>query len=230
MVRKSPSKNAAKNPSAPRKAQATAKVQPLKRPSTAVDDRFPVLRDFFTYDWKVVPLRHAFGVYALCLYANLPDYLEVATEALTEGGDDKDCDLCLIDTEAGDAFIVQAFVGEQWNKTTAPTNKADDLLTALSWLLTKPYNRVPEGIRQKAIELQETLARKEIKHVHLLFVHNCQESQSVSEALATVAASATTLLGDASVNVSALEIGLPRLQHLFNSLTKQIVVAKEIVF
>jgi hypothetical protein len=177
-----------------------------------------------------VPLRHAFGVYALCLYANLPDYLEVATEALTEGGDDKDCDLCLIDSESGDAFIVQASVGDEWNKSTASTNKADDLLTALSWLLTKPYDRIPEGIRQKAIELQESLARKEIKHVHLLFVHNCQESQSVSEALTTVAASATTLLGDSSVNVSALEIGLSRLQHLFNSLTKQIVVEEEIVF
>jgi hypothetical protein len=32
------------------------------------------------------------------------------------------------------------------------------------------------------------------------------------------------------VTVSALEIGLPRLQHLFNSLTKQIVVEKEVIF
>ena len=35
------------------------------------------------------------------------------------------------------------------------TNKADDLLTALSWLLTKPYTRIPAGLRAKAIELQE---------------------------------------------------------------------------
>jgi hypothetical protein len=177
-----------------------------------------------------VPLRHAFGVYVLCLYANLPDYVEVATESLTEGGDDKDCDLCLIDSEAGDAFIVQATVSDEWNKTTASTNKADDLLTALSWLLTKPYDRISAAIRPKAIELQEALARKEINHLHLLFVHNCQQSTEVEEALATVAASGKTLLGDPGVTVATLEIGLPRLQHLYSSLTKQIVVEKKVIF
>jgi hypothetical protein len=211
------------------KVKLATKVQPLTKPAKSVKAAFPVLGDFFDYDWKNVPLRHAFGVYALCLYANLPDYAEVATESLTEGGDDKDCDLCLIDSEAGDAFVVQATVGDDWNKTTASTNKADDLLTALSWLLTKPYDRIPAAIRPKAIELQEALARKEIKQLHLLFVHNCQQSTEVAEALATVAASGKTLLGDPAVTVTAVEIGLPRLQHLYNSLTKQIVVEKKVI-
>jgi hypothetical protein len=223
MARKTPSRK-------PTKTKAPARVQPLTQPSAAIKARFSVLEDFFSYDWKNVPLRHAFGVYALCLYANLPDYLEVATESLTEGSDDKDCDLCLIDTEAGDAFIVQATVGDEWNKTTASTNKADDLLTALSWLLKQPYDRIPAAIRPKAIELQEALARKEIKNVHLLFVHNCQESDEVDEALTTVATSGMTLVGDPAVTVTALEIGLPLLQHLYNSLTKQIVVEKKVVF
>jgi hypothetical protein len=209
---------------------STAKVQPLTAPPADVISSYPVLDDFFAYDWKRIPARHAFGVYALCLYANLPDYLEVAAEALTEGDDDKDCDLCLIDSEAGEAFVVQATIGDEWNKSTAPTNKADDLLTALSWLLTKPYERIPVGIRQKAIELQEALAKKEIKHLNLLFVHNCQQSDAVKEALATVAASANTLLADSAVTVTALEIGLPRLQHLYSSLTKQIVVEKTVTF
>jgi AIPR protein len=210
--------------------KAAAKVQPLTKPGSSITAKFPVLDDFFAVDWKSAPLRHAYGVYALCLYANLPEYLEVATEALTEGGDDKDCDLCLIDSETGDAFVIQATVGDEWNKATASTNKADDLLTALSWLLTKPYNRIPQPLRSKAIELQEALARKEIKHLHLLFVHNCQQSKGVEEALTTVAVSAKTLVADPAVTVSALEIGLPRLQHLYNSLTKQIVVEKKISF
>lgn len=212
------------------KKKQKAKVQPLTRPSKTLLAKYSVLDDFFAVDWNDVQLRHAYGVYALCLYANLPDYLEVAAESLTEGGDDKDCDLCLIDSETGDAFIVQATVGDDWNKSTASTNKADDLLTALSWLLTKPYNRIPITLRSKAIDLQESLARKEIKQVHLIFVHNCQQSHEVEESLATVAASAKTLIGDASVAVSAIEIGLPRLQHLYNSLTKQIVVEEKIDF
>jgi len=209
---------------------APANVQPLTKPTSAVITDFPVLEDFFEFDWREVALRHAYGVYALCLYANLPDYAEIAAESLTEGGDDKDCDLCLIDSETGDAFVVQATVGDDWNKPTASTNKADDLLTALSWLLTKPYERIPSTLRSKAIELQEALARKEIKHLHLLFVHNCHQSSEVEEALRTVAASAKTLIGDPAVSVTALEIGLPRLQHLYTSLTKQIVVEKKISF
>ncbi|MBE3039645.1 MAG: AIPR family protein [Chloroflexi bacterium] len=202
----------------------------MTKPRAATIARFPVLHDFFAVDWKDVPPRHAYGVYALSLYANLPDYAEVASESLTEGSDDKDCDLCLIDTEAGAAFIVQATVGNDWGKPTASANKADDLLTALSWLLKKPYDQIPAVLRSKAIELQEALARKEITHLHLLFVHNCQQSPAVEQALDTVAAAAKTLVGDPDVAVVALEIGLPRLQHLYNSLTKQIVVEKKITF
>lgn len=212
------------------KRKAAGEQGALTRPSDQVTALFPVLNDFFAVEWKNIPLRHAYGVYALCLFANLPDYAEVATESITEGGDDKDCDLCLIDSETGDAFIVQATVANEWNKPTASTNKADDLLTAVSWLLTKPYTRIPLAVRSKAVELQEALARKEITNVHLLFVHNCQQSTAVEEALATVAVSAKTLVGDPGVDVSALEIGLPRLQHLYNSLTKQIVVEKKVTF
>lgn len=90
------------------KAKLAPTVQPLTKPSSRLKKTFPVLEDFFGYDWRSVPPRHAFGVYALCLYANLPDYREIAAESLTEGSDDKDCDLCFIDTEAGAVFIVQA--------------------------------------------------------------------------------------------------------------------------
>jgi hypothetical protein len=206
------------------------KVQRLTKPDPKIVATYPVLNDFFSIEWKGIPLRHAFGVYALCLYANFPDYIEVATDSLTEGGDDKDCDMCIVDAETGDAFIVQATAADEWNKPTASTNKADDLLTALSWLLKQPHKDIPDKLRPKAIELQEGLAKKEIKTVHLLFAHNCIESKTVRDSLDTVATSAKTLLGDQSLNVVAMEIGLPRLQHLYNSLTKQIVVDNKIKF
>ncbi len=224
-----PKRISPKKASKPQKSK-NATIQELTKPTKSVIALYPVLDDFFAADWKGVPLRHAFGVYSLCLYANLPDYAEVASESITEGGDDKDCDLCLIDSEAGDAFIVQATASDDWNKPTASTNKADDLLTALSWLLTKPYSRIPESIRPKAIELQEALARKEVKHIHLLYVHNNQQSHDVKESLTTVANSAKTLLAGYDVTVTSLEIGLPKLQHLYNSLTKQIVVEDRITF
>ena len=218
--RKKPTKSKGRNPS----------VHAVIPPPADVRARYPVLADFSSFDWQGIPQRHAYGIYAMCLYANLPDYLEVGAESITEGGDDKDCDLCLIDRESGDAFIVQSYIADKWDKPTAPANKADDLLTALTWLLKQPVKKVPETIRRKAIELQDAIAAGDVKRVHLLFTHNCRESQQVKDALETVAASAHTLIGRTSISVAAHEIGLPMLQHLYNSLTKQIVVDDDVVF
>lgn len=211
-------------------AEKAVPVQPLIPPPDSVLKIYPVLDDFLAYPWKHVAPRHAFGAYALSLYANLPDYIEVATEALTEGNDDKDVDLCLLDREAGEAYIAQCYVSNTWNKDSASTNKADDLLTGLSWLLNQSIKDIPEGIRKKAVELQDALQKREVTHVHLLYIHNCKESKAGTASLNTVAASARTLIQSSNVTVTAKEIGLPWLQHLFNSLTKQIAVEDTCTF
>lgn len=191
---------------------------------------YPVLDDFFDYDWKNVAPQHAYWAYALSLYANLPDVIEVASEALTEGTDDKDVDLCLLDPEAGEAYIGQCYVGDDWGKDGAPANKADDLLTGLSGLLNRATKDIPEILRKKAIELQEGLQNGDISAIHLLFIHNCKESAAVKSSLNTVASSAKTLIQNDAVSVTTIEIGLPRLQHLYDSLTKQIAVEDAIEF
>jgi len=182
------------------------------------------------YPWGEIPLRQAYGIYALGLYADYPDYADLAAEALTEGGDDKDVDFCQVDTEVGEAYVGQCYVSEAYGKDEAPSNKADDLLTGLSWLLNRSLDDVPETLRAKARELQDAFQNQQVERLHLLYVHNAKESDNVSNALKTVASSAQTLLQNDTVAVVAREFGLPQLDHLYQSLTKQIVVEDAISF
>jgi hypothetical protein len=206
-------------------------VQPITMPGETVKTKYPVLADFLAYDWQNIAQRNAYGAYALSLFANLPDYLEVVADALTEGSDDKDVDICLVDREAGQIYIAQCYLADNWDKKTAPTNKADDLLTGLSWLLREKIDDIPKSLQKKAREVQDAIQSQEIDTVHLLYIHNCQESQSVESSLKTVAISGKTLIpNDAVKKVSASEIGLSRLQHLYESLTKSIVVDEAVEF
>ena len=61
-------------------------VQPVMRPDASVVAAYPILTDFLTYDWQKIPLRHAYGIYATCLYANFADYVEIGADLAFNGG------------------------------------------------------------------------------------------------------------------------------------------------
>jgi len=207
-----------------KKTDTAMKVAALLQPTEAIKRKYSFLEDFLSYGWREIPLRSAYGVYAVCLYGNYPDYLEVGTQALTEGGDDKNIDLFHMDREAGHVFIAQCYLAEQWEKPEAPSSKADDLLTGLAWVLNQDLDAVPLALRSQAAELQNEISEGDDLTIHLLFIHNCLASENVRASLSTVATSAQTLVQSQRVHIAAQEISLDRLQHLYNSLTKQIVV------
>lgn len=210
--------------------RGAAKAQPIAPPSKAIRTRFAFLEDFFSINWQRIPQRWGYGIYALGLYANYPDFIELATDALTEGPQDRDVDFCLVDRDRGRIFIGQTYLADEWGKSEAPANKADNLLTALSWLLRQPLESVPPRIRDKAREVQEALSANEIEGVHLLFVHNAMESANVADSLAAVADSAKTLIQQQAVSTTAFELGLEKIQQFYDSFSKQIVVDEKIVF
>ena len=136
----------------------------------------------------------------------------------------------MIDREAGHVYICQCYLSNEWNSGEGPANKADDLLTAVSWLLNNNIKDIPVGIRSEAKELQDAIRSGEVNTLHLLFIHNRMASDNVRSSLATVASSAKVLIENDSVAVSASELDLGRVQHLYNSLTKQIVVDGSVAF
>ena len=84
----------------------------------------------------------AIGLFALGLKLGIDDMEAVGTEIITGGGDDKKCDLVYLDKEEGRCVIAQCYVSRK-PRPAAPSSKASDLNTAITWLLTTPIEHLP---------------------------------------------------------------------------------------
>ena len=97
----------------------------------------------------------AIGLFALALQFNLEDLDAVGAESITGGGNDKKCDLFYLDKEEGRCVIAQCYTAQS-KKAAAPANKASDLNTAITWLLSTPINSVPDDLRPNAADLRQS--------------------------------------------------------------------------
>jgi hypothetical protein len=169
----------------------------------------------------------AIGVFAVNLRFNLDDFQSTATEALTGGGDDKKCDLIYIDKERELAVVAQCYVAKS-DKKSAPANKASDLNTAMTWLLSAPLDKLPNTIRGNADELRSAVTNKEINQIHIWYVHNCPSSKNVENELATVEGTTRALLAEykngGDITVAAKEIGSSELAHFYKQAEQTIIV------
>jgi hypothetical protein len=120
-----------------------------------------------------------FGDNARLLFAletrfRLDDILTVAANSLTDGRDDKKCDLVYVDRDAGVAVIGQGYESPV-ERAAAPANKAADLNTAVGWLLTRPVAELPERLQSAATELRSALTDREVDTIEVWYVHNLPE-------------------------------------------------------
>ena len=70
-------------------------------------------------------------LFALELGLGLEDVQTVASVALTDGRDDKKCDLVYVDRDSGKAIVAQGYMSQKLNRKAAPANKASGLNTAV---------------------------------------------------------------------------------------------------
>ena len=190
-------------------------------------------RDFDSY----IRLRKQYAQNALMLYAlqlrfDIGDINAEASESLTDGSDDKKCDLIYIDVDNGVAVIAQAYyrtsstVGLQ-----APSNKASDLNTAAAWILNTKPEKLPETIRDQVAQLHEAIKEDKIRIIYFWYVHNYDESlnRKVEEELSTVAITAKQALAhnfpETEVHVEAIEVGNNRIESWYNSSNNPISIS-----
>ena len=177
---------------------------------------------------------NALLLFALQLRFEIEDIDAVATNSLTDGPDDKKCDLVYVDQERRIAVIAQGYC---CHKTTppseAPANKASDLNTAVVWLLSTPIEQLPIRIQPAASELRGALSNKEIDSLEFWCSHNLPESQNVQSELDAVTRAAQNTIkqnfsesGD--INIFGLELGLSVTENLYRSLTTPILVADQL--
>ena len=163
----------------------------------------------------------------------MDDIHSVAAESVTDGNDDKKCDLIYIDKEDGVAVVAQCYASNK-ERPSAPANKASDLNTAVAWLLQRPLNDLPQRIRAAAKELREAIKVGEIKRFEIWYVHNLPESNNVRDELLTVEHTANNVIENLGaplkVAISSLEIGKGRLEEWYRETLSPILVNEEIKF
>ena len=170
-------------------------------------------------------------LYALQLRYDIEDIISVASDALTDGSDDKKCDLIYIERDSGFAVVAQAYMKRDPIDTDlAKTNKASDLNIAASWIFARDINDIPERIKDAVGELQDAVKEGDINTIYFWYVHNLNEQNNpkVQEELNTVQIAAQKLVdlfaGDNSVKIVALEVGNTTIEKWYNSSEKRIRV------
>ncbi len=95
--------------------------------------------------------NNAIGLLALSLRFDIDDIALAGVESFVDGSNDKKNDFVYVDEERGIAVVIQAYYTKS-PKQIAPSNKASDLSTALTWLLAAPEVDLPIGIRSHALK------------------------------------------------------------------------------
>jgi len=171
---------------------------------------------------------NALGLFALALRYQIDDLHSVAAEAITDGSDDKKCDILHIDLEEELAIVAQCYTCSK-QKPSAPSNKASDLNTAVGWLLQRPLKDLPVRLRQLAQELRVAIEDGQIRQLQFWYIHNLPESENVGNELKTVEASAKAALASSAnagkLQVSAHEIGRGHLEEWYSDTLSPILVS-----
>ena len=171
-------------------------------------------------------------LFALSMRFNIDDVKSLASNCLTDGADDKKIDAVFIDAEELEtAVIIQSYFSTDATKTEAPSNKASDLNTAITWAFTQPVEGIPERIRSNIQALREAVSEGDISNLEFWYVHNLNESKNVENELKGVERSASSALSqyfpESSLRISALEVGNNTIEEWFMSQSNSIIIPDE---
>ncbi|MEU4439425.1 AIPR family protein [Micromonospora chalcea] len=169
-------------------------------------------------------------LFALQLQFGMDDIESVAADALTDGNNDKKCDLVYVDRDRGRLVIAQGYEAKSPGTKTAPASKASDLNTAVAWLLSGDVNGLPDNLKSAAIHVRGAISDQTIREIDLWYVHNQNESTNVRDELQQAARTAKSIVAsgfpDAQVtSIVGREIGQATLAELYKRTRAPIAVS-----
>lgn len=171
---------------------------------------------------------NALGLFALGLRFGLEDLDTVAANSITDGSDDKKCDIVYLDPDEGHAVLAQCYRASK-PRQSAPSNKASDLNTAVGWLLQRPRADLPERLRPFATELRQAIKDGSVEDLHVWYLHNLPESENVKQELVTVEHTIDAALKShfpgRKLRVSTLEVGTATLDDWYAETQSPILVS-----
>lgn len=172
---------------------------------------------------------NAIGLFALALRFGIDDLETVAADSITDGHDDKKCDMVFVEKDEGYATIAQCYYSSR-SRPAAPANKASDINIAIGWLLQRPEKDLPERIRPAAIELRQAINDNQIEDIHLWYVHNLPGSENVRQELITVEHTCDSILKinfpGKRVRIHVLEVCSEKLDEWYEDTQSPILVTE----
>lgn len=181
----------------------------------------------------------SYGDNALLLFVaqmrlGFDDVDSFASNSLTDGNNDKKCDLVAVSPDGQRIVLAQGYMSAKTGPGEAPANKASDLNTGVSWLLAGDLSRLPATLRGAAEEVRDALSEGEIRELQLWYVHNRNESKNVSNEMEQAAKTADGILKrlypDLDIDVSAVEIGRTVLEDEYTRMQAPILVSVDYTF
>jgi len=176
---------------------------------------------------------NALGLFALALRFGIEDLETVAANSITDGSDDKKCDIVHVNTDEEYAVIAQCYMSSK-EKESAPANKASDLNTGVGWLLQRDIGELPLRILSAAQELRAGISEGNIKSLYIWYIHNLPESENVNQEMVTVQQTAVSAIKTAfpgkKVAVTTYEVGNDKLNEWYGESQSPILVSDEITF
>ncbi|WIE53187.1 AIPR family protein [Curtobacterium sp. MCBD17_003] len=167
------------------------------------------------------------------LRLGIDDVDAFAANALTDHSNDKKCDMVALTADRSKIIVAQGYEALT-EKPAGPANKASDMNTAVSWLLTGPLDAVPEKLRSAAAEVRSALEDGQVSEFEIWFVHNLPSSTNVENELKQAAKSASSAIAqyfpDATVDVRHLEIGRDQIDKDYEQSNAPILVSEERTF
>lgn len=177
--------------------------------------------------------QHARLLFVAELRLGIEDIDAFAADALTDGSDDKKCDLVHVSRGLGRVTLAQDYAVQNPIKG-AQSSKSSDLNTAVSWLLASPEDQLPSPLRSAAIEARSAIIDGEIQQLHVWVVHNRPEAPDTDRELEQVRVTADALLKrhfpNANVEVVVDQIGVRTLSEDYRNRQLSILVSDQLSF
>lgn len=128
-------------------------------------------------------------------------------------------------------MIAQCYFSQR-PRPAAPANKAADLNTAITWLLSSPLASVPQELKANASVLRAAIKDGSLKELCVWYVHNCPESRNVGNEIAAVEHGANTAIShmrhNSGIRILAREFGSKQFARLYRASGSPILVTEEI--
>jgi len=174
-------------------------------------------------------LSNAHLIWSMALYLEEPDLDALASEALTDGPNDKKIDFIYYDPDTRRILFAQGYYANS-DRDSAPANKASDLNTAAAWLFSGNMDLVPDQLKSAIEFCRGVLSDGEVEIIELLYVHNLPESVNVTRELQTAADHLHKGLGEpANLVVAGRELGRSQIEQLWASQESHIEVKERVL-